>query len=126
MSTPDTLSNKYYLGPAPLDQMAWQIATAVGPCGNNKNYLFSLERALHDIGHEDEKIIQLANEVRKVLEIIGRGGSKEKKMIAGHIATKTDIPSLKTPSTSRNCCDRLRQLDNDESQPESLTSEGIT
>lgn len=95
MSTPDTLSNKYYLGPAPLDQMAWQIATAVGPCGNNKDYLFSLEKALHDIGHEDEKIIELANKVRKVLEIIGRGGSKEKKMIAGHIATKTDIPSLK-------------------------------
>ncbi|GAB2286423.1 Gamma-glutamylcyclotransferase 2-1 [Dionaea muscipula] len=93
MSTPDVLSNKYYLGPAPLDHMAWQIATAVGPCGNNRDYLFLLEKALHDIGHDDDMIIELANEVRKVLDIVTRGGSKE-KMVAGHIPTKSDIPSL--------------------------------
>ena len=80
MSTPDKLTNKYYLGPAPLDDMArwepliflsfrfiawfayqnmlkielnsWcrQIATAFGPCGNNRDYLFLLEKAMHDIG----------------------------------------------------------------------------
>ncbi|ANM71190.1 ChaC-like family protein [Arabidopsis thaliana] len=49
-STPDKVSNKYYLGPAPLEEMARQIATASGPCGNNREYLFKLEKAMFDIG----------------------------------------------------------------------------
>lgn len=49
-STPDKISNKYYLGPAPLEEMARQIATASGPCGNNKDYLFLLEKAMFHIG----------------------------------------------------------------------------
>lgn len=77
-----------------------QIATAVGPCGNNRDYIFLLEKALFDIGnlrfsipsqfgfeieilvrvvngllhlntgHEDDYIIEIANEVRKVLASI--------------------------------------------------------
>ncbi|CAN6464542.1 unnamed protein product [Victoria cruziana] len=66
-STPDKVGNKYYLGPAPLEEMASQIAHASGPCGNNMEYLFSLEKALYNIGHEDDYVIELANEVRKVL-----------------------------------------------------------
>ncbi|CAJ1973829.1 unnamed protein product [Sphenostylis stenocarpa] len=68
-STPDKVNNKYYLGPAPLEDMARQIATAYGPCGNNRDYLFLLEKAMYDIGHEDDLVIELANEVRKVLGI---------------------------------------------------------
>lgn len=49
-STADKVSNKYYLGPAPLEEMARQIATAFGPCGNNRDYLFLLEKAMFDIG----------------------------------------------------------------------------
>ncbi|GAB4854096.1 Gamma-glutamylcyclotransferase 2-2 [Ancistrocladus abbreviatus] len=95
MSTPDKLSNKYYLGPAPLDVKARQIATAFGPCGNNRDYLFLLEKALHDIVHEDDMVIELANEVRKVLGILGSVGSKEKKMVAAALIPMTsDIPSL--------------------------------
>ncbi|GMH11811.1 hypothetical protein Nepgr_013652 [Nepenthes gracilis] len=94
-STPDKLSNKYYLGPAPLDEMARQIATAVGPCGNNKDYLFLLEKALYDIDHEDYMVIELANEVRKVLAIAGRGRPKEEKMVVSpRKPIKSDIPSL--------------------------------
>lgn len=94
-STPDKISNKYYLGPAPLDEMARQIATAVGPCGNNKDYLFLLEKALFDIGHEDDMVIELAIEVRKVLEIVGVKVPKEKKL-AGPlpISLKSNIPAL--------------------------------
>ncbi|KAK1367629.1 Gamma-glutamylcyclotransferase [Heracleum sosnowskyi] len=66
-STPDKESNRYYLGPAPLEEMAWQIATAHGPCGNNRDYIFLLEKALFNIGHEDDMIIELANEVRKYI-----------------------------------------------------------
>lgn len=69
VSTPDPVGNKYYLGPAPLPEMAMQIATATGPCGNNRDYLFLLEKALSDIGHEDDYIIELAKEVRKCLQI---------------------------------------------------------
>ncbi|KAH9305958.1 hypothetical protein KI387_010362 [Taxus chinensis] len=66
-STPDKISNKYFLGPAPLEEMAGQIAKAVGPCGNNRDYLFHLEKALYDIGHVDDEVIELANEVRRIL-----------------------------------------------------------
>lgn len=94
-STPDKISNKYYLGPAPLDEMARQIATAVGPCGNNKDYLFLLEKALFDIGHEDDMVIELAIEVRKVLEIVGVKVPKEKKLAGPlHISLKSNIPAL--------------------------------
>ncbi|XP_047341637.1 gamma-glutamylcyclotransferase 2-2-like [Impatiens glandulifera] len=81
-STPDKESNKYYLGPAPLEEMAWQIATAHGPCGNNRDYIFLLEKALFNIGHEDDFVIKLASEVRKVLAAlkVGSSSSMEKNM----------------------------------------------
>ncbi|KAJ6853986.1 gamma-glutamylcyclotransferase 2-2-like [Iris pallida] len=85
-STPDKESNKYYLGPAPLEEMARQIATATGPCGNNREYLFSLEKAMFDIGHEDEYVIELADEVRRVL-----GWLKEKALAAAHISLKSHL-----------------------------------
>ncbi|KAL2236155.1 UNVERIFIED_CONTAM: Gamma-glutamylcyclotransferase 2-1 [Sesamum indicum] len=85
-STPDRISNKYYLGPAPLEDMARQIAMAFGPCGNNRDYLFLLEKAMFDIGHEDDYVIELANEVRKVLGVVG-GVRKEKKLSA-----PSDVP----------------------------------
>ncbi|KAL5974209.1 Gamma-glutamylcyclotransferase 2-2 [Asimina triloba] len=68
-STMDKETNKYYLGPAPLEDMARQIAIASGPCGNNRDYLFSLEKAMLDIGHVDDSVVELAHAVRKVLMI---------------------------------------------------------
>ncbi|KAG2699824.1 hypothetical protein I3843_07G205700 [Carya illinoinensis] len=95
-STPDKESNKYYLGPAPLEEMARQIATASGPCGNNRDYLFLLEKAMSDIGHEDDMVIELANEVRKVLGIVGKKGVLKERKLAGpsHIPLKSHIPTL--------------------------------
>ncbi|CAM8898097.1 unnamed protein product [Rhodiola kirilowii] len=79
-STPDKRTNKYYLGPAPLDEMARQIATAYGPCGNNRDYIFKLEKALHEIGHEEDYVTDLAQGVRKFLGIsnIEKGAEKMK------------------------------------------------
>jgi len=67
ISTPNESINKYYLGPAPLQEMARQIAKAAGPCGNNRDYVFKLEQAMNSIGHADQGVIMLANEVRKIL-----------------------------------------------------------
>lgn len=85
MSSLDNLLNKYYLGPAPLDEMARQIATAIGPCGNNRDYLFSLEKAMYEIDHVDDYVIELANGVRKVLEEL---------VAASRVVAKDHIPSL--------------------------------
>ncbi|KAF3669258.1 Cation transport regulator-like protein [Capsicum annuum] len=94
-STPDKVNNKYYLGPAPLEEMARQIATASGPCGNNREYIFKMEKALHDISHEDDYIIELANEVRKVLGI-AESVPKEKKLLSpSQIPLKSHISPVK-------------------------------
>lgn len=85
VSTPDPVGNKYYLGPAPLEDMARQIATANGPNGNNRDYLFSMEKALSNISHEDDSIIELANEVRKVL-------SRSEKITGSDISLKSHTP----------------------------------
>ncbi|CAH8363167.1 unnamed protein product [Eruca vesicaria subsp. sativa] len=85
-STPDKAANKYYLGPAPLEEMAMQIATASGPCGNNREYLFKLEKAMHDIEHEDEFVTELANEVRKHLDV-----SEEVKALLKPVVSRISI-----------------------------------
>ncbi|KAK6912392.1 Glutathione-specific gamma-glutamylcyclotransferase [Dillenia turbinata] len=95
ISTQDREVNKYYLGPAPLEDMARQIATAVGPCGNNRDYLFLLEKAMSDIGYEDDLVIELANEVRKVLGVLGITIAKEKRVCSpSHVHVKSRISSL--------------------------------
>lgn len=71
-----------------------QIATASGPCGNNRDYLFRLEKALFDIGHEDDMVIELANEVRNILGKVGKGVVlKEKKKPIGPTTT-THLPFM--------------------------------
>ncbi|KAF0935894.1 hypothetical protein E2562_036630 [Oryza meyeriana var. granulata] len=89
-STPDPIGNKYYLGPAPLEDMARQIATANGPTGNNRDYLFSMEKALSNICREDDSIIELANEVRKVLS-----RPKEKKITGSDNPLKSHAPLVR-------------------------------
>jgi len=69
IGSPCRLKNQYYLGSAPLRDMANQIATARGPAGTNYEYLFRLEEALLEIGCEDKYIIELANEVRRILGV---------------------------------------------------------
>uniref|UniRef100_A0A7N0UPH1 glutathione-specific gamma-glutamylcyclotransferase n=1 Tax=Kalanchoe fedtschenkoi TaxID=63787 RepID=A0A7N0UPH1_KALFE len=63
----DKKTNENYLGPAPIEEIAKQIATAEGPSGPNRDYLFHLEKELIKIGCKDDHVIELANEVRQIL-----------------------------------------------------------
>ncbi|KAL3518583.1 hypothetical protein ACH5RR_021172 [Cinchona calisaya] len=42
------------------------------PYGNNRDYFFLLEKAMFDIGHQDDYVIQLKNQVGKVLRFFRR------------------------------------------------------
>jgi len=56
VATPD---NPEYLGPAPLDTIAWQVCASVGPSGTNREYVLELARALRDMGAADEHVYAL-------------------------------------------------------------------
>lgn len=51
--------NPAFLGDAPLDVIARQIANAHGPSGSNREYLVNLAQALRDLGAEDAHIFEL-------------------------------------------------------------------
>ncbi|ERS89188.1 MULTISPECIES: gamma-glutamylcyclotransferase [unclassified Halomonas] len=52
--------NAAYLGDAPLDAIAAQIAAAHGPSGPNRDYLLHLAEALRALEVEDEHVFALA------------------------------------------------------------------
>jgi len=53
------VDNHAYLGPAPLPEMARQIAQSTGPSGANRDYLLDLARALRAMGTEDPHVFEL-------------------------------------------------------------------
>lgn len=59
-----TLDNPHFLGPAPLDRMADQIARAHGPSGPNPEYLYELAAALRAMGAQDPHVFELEAAVR--------------------------------------------------------------
>ncbi|KAK7301346.1 hypothetical protein RJT34_12209 [Clitoria ternatea] len=67
IASPDKKTNINYLGPASVEDIARQIVQAEGPAGPNRDYLFQLEKALFQIGCSDNHVIDLANEVRRIL-----------------------------------------------------------
>ncbi|XP_010274314.1 PREDICTED: gamma-glutamylcyclotransferase 2-3 [Nelumbo nucifera] len=67
IASSDKMSNKNYLGPASLEEMANQIVHAEGPSGPNRDYLFHLEKALLQLGCEDNHVMELAKVVRQKL-----------------------------------------------------------
>ncbi|CAI5462799.1 unnamed protein product [Closterium sp. Yama58-4] len=67
IASDNPVSNPYYLGPAPLEAMARQIATAHGPSGPNSEYLLNLQAALRDLGACDPHVDALAALVTTML-----------------------------------------------------------
>mmetsp|Transcript_31998 Transcript_31998/g.57291 ORF Transcript_31998/g.57291 Transcript_31998/m.57291 type:complete len:188 (-) Transcript_31998:110-673(-) len=68
IATPDTLANPNYLGPAPLDAIARQIATSRGPSGPNYEYLFSIADAMREIQAEDAELYELEAMVQALMQ----------------------------------------------------------
>jgi cation transport protein ChaC len=63
-----TADNPNYLGPAPLHDIARQIAGSVGPSGDNVEYVLELAAALRGIGAHDEHVFALEALVRAEAE----------------------------------------------------------
>lgn len=61
-----TEDNAAFLGDAPLDAMAEQIANTHGPSGSNRDYLLHLAVSLEDLGAEDRHVFELAERVRRL------------------------------------------------------------
>ncbi|XP_044510287.1 gamma-glutamylcyclotransferase 2-3 isoform X1 [Mangifera indica] len=67
IASADKNTNQNYLGPASIEDIAKQIVQAEGPSGPNRDYLFQLEKALLEFGCKDEHVINIANEVRRIV-----------------------------------------------------------
>ncbi len=61
-----TPANPNYLGPAPLDAIAAQVARARGPSGSNAEYVLRLADSLRELAFHDEHVFELARLVRRV------------------------------------------------------------
>ena len=59
--------NAAFMGEAPIDEIAAQIAASHGPSGGNAEYLFELDKALLALGQEDPHVHTLSLKVRALL-----------------------------------------------------------
>ncbi|XP_062504932.1 putative glutathione-specific gamma-glutamylcyclotransferase 2 isoform X2 [Corticium candelabrum] len=61
--------NPWYLGPAPLEDMATEIATRCGPSGRNAEYLLKLAESMRSIAphHHDDHLYTLEEKVKRIL-----------------------------------------------------------
>ncbi|MCC5888845.1 MAG: gamma-glutamylcyclotransferase [Gammaproteobacteria bacterium] len=60
--------NFAWLGPAPVEEVARQIATSVGPSGSNRDYLQQLAQALRNLGTHDEHVFELEAMLQQFVE----------------------------------------------------------
>jgi cation transport regulator ChaC len=52
-------NNPAFLGPAPMQQLADQIAASHGPSGSNRDYVMQLAEALRELGDDDPHVREL-------------------------------------------------------------------
>ncbi len=57
--------NRNYAGPAPIAEIASQVAEATGPSGANADYVRDLHAALNGIGAQDTHVAALAARLRE-------------------------------------------------------------
>ncbi|PSC76984.1 cation transport regulator 2 [Micractinium conductrix] len=75
IATSDKSRNRNYLGPAPVEQIAQQIASSRGPSGPNHEYLFRLTDAVRGMGVRDEELFLLEGKVRARLQLLELSGA---------------------------------------------------
>ncbi|KAL4448039.1 hypothetical protein ABPG75_005258 [Micractinium tetrahymenae] len=75
IATSDRSRNPNYLGPAPLEAIAHQIATSQGPSGPNHEYLFRLAEAMRSMSVVDEELFQLEAKVRARMQLLEAGSA---------------------------------------------------
>lgn len=59
-------NNPHFLGPACIETIANQIATAIGPSGANCDYVFKLAESLASLGVDDAHVMELAGLVKRL------------------------------------------------------------
>jgi len=67
--------NENYLGPAPIDAIARQVAAASGPSGANAEYVFELADALRRMQVEDDHVFAVEAALRA--HVRERGGGRD-------------------------------------------------
>lgn len=70
-------TNDWYLGPAPVEDIAKQIASAQGPSGTNAEYLFKLASAVRSIApsnYEDKQLYTIEHAVQQLLNNSEKNG----------------------------------------------------
>ena len=70
-------SNFAFLGPAPLAEIAAQIARSHGPSGSNADYVLELAAALAELGADDAHVQALAARVAALQSQSGRSPMEE-------------------------------------------------
>lgn len=63
-----TSSNTAWLGEAPIDAIARQIAASTGPSGPNRDYALNLAASLHKHGATDAHVFAVADRVRELID----------------------------------------------------------
>jgi len=59
-----TERNAAFLGPAPIEAIARQVAAAAGPSGANRDYVLALARALRELGADDPHVFAVEAALR--------------------------------------------------------------